>query len=125
MSAWAIDTSPWVVFFAALGGLGGLGGLASLAYIGVTRQRIAAQARKIGVDADDVLSGRALDMYDRANKAAAVADAKAETCRAKLDAVLDHVDHLERLMRDAGMHPPQLVFPPTTVLQIEAGSRDE
>lgn len=105
-----------VAVFAAIGGLGGLGGLAALFYVTSTKRKINAEARKIGVDADDVISGRALEMYDRAMTEAREAKADAHRCHEKLDALEDHVDRLERLMRDAGLDPPPFRWP---LLRVE------
>lgn len=92
--------------FATVGGIGGLSGIAAIAYIGVTRRKIRAEARQLDVSAEDVLSGRALEMYDRAMKAAQRAEQKAERAEHEVRALRDHVDHLERIMRDAGLTPP-------------------
>lgn len=97
--------------FAALGAIGGLGGIAAVAYIGVTRRKINAEARKLGVEADDVLSGRALEMYDRAMSEARDAKTEAQSCRAELRALHDHVDRLERIMRNADLDPPAFRWP--------------
>lgn len=108
-----------VAVFGLIGGIGGLGGLSALFYVTSTKRRLNAEARKIGVDADDVISGRALEMYDRVRNEAAEAKAEARACRAKVDALSDHVDHLNRIMRDAGLEPPVFHWPS---LEIVDGS---
>lgn len=103
--------SGFETFFGALAAIGGLGGGASLVQMLLTRRKFAAEAKKLGVEADDLISGRALEMYDRAMKAADNAEKKVQACRDELDALRDHVDHLERIMRDAGLTPPPFRWP--------------
>ncbi len=98
--------------FGLLGMVGGLGSLSAAFYVGVTRRKIGAEARLLGVNADDIMSGRALGMYDRAMKEAGEAKAEARACREKVDALEDHIDRLERMMRDAGLTPPPFRWPP-------------
>lgn len=107
-----------VAVFGLIGGLGGLGGLGALFYVTSTKRKLNAEARKIGVDANDVISGRALEMYDKAMHRLEAAERKAEVCGQKVDALTDHVDHLNRIMRDAGMEPPAFRWPP--LMQVES-----
>lgn len=97
--------------FAGFAGLGGLGGFVALFLVRSNRKKIDAEARLLGVKADDVLSGRALEMYDRAIKAAESADSRAARCNEKVDALERHVGKLEREMRAAGMTPEPFVWP--------------
>lgn len=106
-------------------GAGGAGGLVAIAYIRVTKTKIRAEARKLDVDADDVLLGGALKMYQQAMDAAERAEKKADAAEEKADAaeerasanqkevraLRDHVDHLESIMRDAGLTPPKFDYP--------------
>lgn len=105
-------TTPTVVF-GVIAALGGIGGVVSLLLVSANRSKIRSEARLIGVNADDVLSGRALQMYDRAMTEAGQAKEEAHSCRTELralrrhvDLVEDHVDTLSRQMRDAGLEPP-------------------
>lgn len=103
--------NTWVAVFAAIGGLGGLGGLTAAFYVTATKRKLNAEARKIGVDAEDVISGRALEMYDRVRQEASEARKEARECHARMDALEDHVDHLNRIMRDHGLDPPVFRWP--------------
>lgn len=100
------------VLFAALGALGTFGGVGSLFYVRATSRKLNAEAHKYGVDADVALSGQALEWLKETRQMAVEADAKAERCGRKLDALEDYVsDVLEPMMREANLHPPPFVWP--------------
>lgn len=102
------------VVFGAIAAIGGAGGIVSLVLVTANRKKITAEARLIGVNADDVLSGRALEMYDRAMREATGAKTEVSSCREEVRALRTHVDILERhigrledQMIDAGLQPNQ------------------
>lgn len=94
-----------VAVFTAVSALGGLGGLAAFAYVSATRRKINAEAKKLDVDADVLLSGKALEMYDRVSKEAREARRRI----AKLEA---HIRELEEVLRKHGITPPPFRWPP-------------
>lgn len=103
------------VAFTALSGLGGLAGIAAFFNVVIQRKRINAEARKIGVDADVVMSDQALKMYELARAEAQEAKQEARECRQRQIALEDHVDRLERIMRDAHLEPPPFQYPVLTI----------
>lgn len=111
--------STLTALFGVLGAVGGVGGIATLAYIGRTRQKIGAEARKIGVEADDVISGRAMEMYDRVLKELNAAKARQTSLEELVGALRDHVDVLESLMRANNLTPPRFVAPAPVVVSEE------
>jgi hypothetical protein len=94
-----------VAVFTAISALGGLGGLAAFAYVSVTRRKINAEARKLEVEPDVLISQQAMEMYDRMAKRAKDAEAKA-------DALAAHIVELERVLREHGITPPPFRWPP-------------
>ena len=58
-----INLSTFQVIFGLLAALGGLAGAASLVSSVSQRVKINAEAKRIGVDADMVMSDKALEMY--------------------------------------------------------------
>lgn len=112
-------TNSLVLVFGFITSLGGLAGVAALINVRSQRGKINAEAKKIGVDADAVVSDKALEMYQLARTEAQEAKAEARECREKVMALEDHVDHLERIMRDSGLKPPPFHYP---LLRIEGGA---
>lgn len=113
-----MDVPTLLLVLGAVLGTGGIGGIGAVAYIRVTKTKIRAEARKIDVDADDVLLGRALEMYERVREAAERAESKADAAEQRaaenakeVRALRDHVDHLERIMRNSGLTPPTFTYP--------------
>jgi hypothetical protein len=104
-----MNTLPLI--FAVLAAATGAGGISGLVRVFFDRRKVNAEAHKIGVDADDVLSGRALQMYDRAMTEAIDAKREVRYLNERLAALEDHVDILERLMRDGGLDPPPFSVP--------------
>lgn len=109
--------STVTIIFAGIAALGGLGGFAALAYVGVTRRKIAAEAKKLDVDADVLLSGKALEMYDRVSKEAKDARGEAQNARARIGALEAHVRELESVLRSHGITPPPFRWPPLEIAQ--------
>lgn len=99
------------LILAAIGVLVGSGGVGALINARRTNHKITAEARKLGVEADDVLLGRALEMYEKALAAAERAEQRAEQLGREVRALHDHVDRLERIMRDADLDPPAFLWP--------------
>lgn len=109
-----LNLSAFQIIFGALAGLGGLAGTASLVTSVSQRVKINAEAKRIGVDSDMVMSDKALEMYSLARSEAQEAKSEsqksrieARNCYLLVNALEDHVDHLTRLMRDNGMRPPK------------------
>lgn len=110
--------STFLAVFGSLGALGGLGGLVTFLNARATRVKLKAEADKISnearvadVSADDILLGRALEMYEKAMQAAERAEARVAQLDTQVRALRDHVDHLERIMRDEGLDPPKFLWP--------------
>lgn len=99
------------VIFGIITGLGGLAGVAALINARVQGRKIKAEAAKIGVDADLSVGAGALDMYREARTEAREAKEEARDCRVMVNALLEHVDELEDLMREAGLRPPPFSSP--------------
>lgn len=99
-----------VAVFTAVSALGGLGGLVAFAYVSVTRRKINAEARKLEVEPDVLLSKQAMEMYDRVSR-----EAKDATARA--DALAAHMIELEQILRQHGITPPPFRWPPITVVR--------
>lgn len=99
------------IVFGIVTALGGFAGAATFYRALIERRKIDAQAKKIGVDADLSMSDRALDLYRTAHAEAREAKDEARDCRILVNALLDHVDDLEEIMRDAGLRPPRFVAP--------------
>lgn len=99
------------IAFAAITSLGGLAGVAALVNARMQKRKIEAEAKKIGVDADLSISDHALDMYREARNEAREAKDEARDCRIMVNALLDHVDALEDVMRENGLRPPKFNAP--------------
>lgn len=97
--------------FAAIAGLGGLAGISSLIKVNSERAKAKAEAKKIGVEADAIVSDQALEMYALARKEAQEAKEEAQECRRMVSALESHVDKLERIMWDNGLKPPLFKYP--------------
>ncbi|HEY5420930.1 MAG TPA: hypothetical protein VIL10_09355 [Marmoricola sp.] len=117
-----INLSTFQVIFGLLAALGGLAGAASLVSSVSQRVKINAEAKRIGVDADMVMSDKALEMYALARSEAQEAKSEAagarmdsRNCWLLVDALRDHVDRLSRMMRDNGMKPPRFRAPDLVV----------
>jgi len=91
--------------FTAISALGGLGGLGALFYVGVTRRKINAEARKLEVEPDVLISQQAMNMYDRVSR-------EAKDARQRADALAAHVIELETILREHGIVPPPFRWPP-------------
>lgn len=110
----------WAIVFGMLGGIGGISGIAAGIYIVPTYRKLKADAKKVGVETDILLSGKALEMYDRAMGEATAAKTEAagareeaaaarrgtQLCRDEVDLLRDHIDGLEDMMRAANLVPP-------------------
>lgn len=101
--------------FGVLSALGGFGGIAAGIKVFLDRKKIGAEAKKLGVETDDLLSGRAIEMFREARKESQEAKQEAKDatgavalCRTEVDSLRDHIDVLEKMMRDA--NPP--LIPP-------------
>lgn len=103
--------SAFQIVFGVVTALGGLAGVAALLNALIQRRKIVAEAKKIGVDSDLSISAGALDMYREARTEAREAKDEARDCRIMVNALLDHVDELEDLMRKQGLHPPPFTSP--------------
>lgn len=102
------------IIFGTITSVGGLAGLAALMTAINQRRKIHAEATRIGVDSDMVISDKALDMYRLARLEAQEAKRESRNCQRMVEALRDHVDELEDLMRSAGMRPPPFVAPTMT-----------
>lgn len=98
--------------FYGLASLGGLGTLASVINAMNAKSKIRAESKKIGVDADVVVSDQALKMYTLARKEAQEAKREAAECRRLVTALESHVDKLERIMWSNGLKPPLFTYTP-------------
>jgi hypothetical protein len=105
------DLSTFQIIFGLLTSLGGLAGLAALYSAILQKSKINAEAKRIGVDSDMVMSDKALEMYRMARNEAQEAKNDARNCQIMLRAVMVHVDDLERQMRNAGMRPAKFKPP--------------
>lgn len=103
--------SAFQIAFGTVTCLGGLAGLAALLNALIQRRKIVAEADKIGVDSDLSISDHALDMYREARAEAREAKDEARDCRIMVNALLEHVDNLEDVMREAGLRPPPFAAP--------------
>lgn len=107
------------VVFAGIAALGGLGGFAAFLVVHDQRTKIRAEAKKLDVDADVLMSDRALELYDRVSREAKDARSRANSCEDRMDALEDHVNLLNRLVRDLGGNPPPFRYP---ILNLASGN---
>lgn len=115
-------TGTLVGLFTAISALGGLGGLAAFAYVTATRRKINAEAKKLDVDADVLMSDRALEMYDRVTREAKDLRSQVGGCLARQSALEEHVRLLEDELRTHGIKPPPFRWP---VLEIAKPSDEQ
>lgn len=110
--------TTFLAVLGAVGALGGFGGLVAFLNARAVRGKLEAEADKINnearvadVSADDILLGRALEMYEKAMQAAERAEVRVAQLDCQVRALRDHVDHLERIMRNEGLDPPKFEWP--------------
>lgn len=103
-----------VAAFTAISAVGGLGGIAAFAYVSATRRKINAEAKKLDVDADVLMSKQAIELYDRVSR-------EAKDARRRIARLETHVRELEDVLRRHGITPPPFRWPPP----LEAANHDE
>lgn len=94
-----------VAVFTALSTIGTLGGLSAFFYVRANLTKIRAEAKKLEVEPDVLISQQAMEMYDRMAQRAKDAEAKA-------DALAAHIVELEQVLREHGITPPPFRWPP-------------
>lgn len=92
----------------------GAGGLVSLLLYRVQRSKTVAETDKITTDGEVSLSAEVRQWFTEARLATERAEMKANRCSARIEQLEDHIDNLERLMRDAGIAnvPAKPAMPP-------------
>lgn len=105
--------SPLVVLFGGISALGGLTGIATFAYVTATRRKINAEAAKLEVEPNVLLSQAAMEMYDRVT-------ARLRETEAKNERLETHVRELETVLREHGITPPR--WPPLESVRGDSAS---
>lgn len=93
--------------FTVVSGLGTLGTLAVFFYVREMRRKLLAEAKKLEVEPEVLLSQQAMDMFDRVVRQLRTAEAKNERLEA-------HVRELEVVLRQHNITPPP--WPPLKVV---------
>lgn len=107
-----------VLLFGIFAAIGGLGGCAAVVSVFFQRKRFNAEARKLGVEGDVLISEKALQMYEHMHKEAVEAKAESTRCQRRIRVLEIHIQRLERhtmrleqQMREAGLQPAPFRFP--------------
>lgn len=107
-------TSNWQIFAIGLSVLATVVGGGALFYIRETRRKILAEARKLEVEPEVLLSEQAMRMLDRIETRLVAEEAKSARLEAKNDRLEEHVRALEEELRRHEITPPQ--WPPLRVV---------
>ncbi len=97
----------WLV--TVLASLGGCGFIGSTIVALLNRRKIKAEASKTGADAAAVLTGSALELLKRVQDEAIGLRAELKEARAEIDAMREHMDTIQGLLRAAA---PEVPVPP-------------
>lgn len=102
--------SGWQIFALVMSSLAGLGVVGSFLYIRETRRKITAEAKKLEVEPEVLLSQQAMEMYDRLRAELKDTQQELRSERTARERVESHVRELEDELRRHGITPPR--WPP-------------
>ena len=121
MTGWLLDLAPtvpaaplsgWSIFSIITSGVAALSVLGTFLYVRETKRKIAAEAKKLEVEPEVLLSQSAMEMLREARIDAKSARSEAKESKAYANALAAHVVELETVLRGHGITPPPFRWPP-------------
>lgn len=89
-------------------GLGGAAGVTALLRIGAEKRKLKSETDKTGADAAQIISNSAVMLLEPARKEIAELQENLDEANAKIDHLVEYVEQLVNIIRDAGLTVPRM-----------------